>query len=104
MLVTVLSTVTSVSSRSVLERLTNSVVLLMYEVLESKIKAPGPSNVREKVTGKEVVSVDVTGMISHTSWYRWHCVELLGSSVHTFTSTSVGASPGEVRDCHGASQ
>lgn len=64
----VLSTVTSVSKRRVLDKLMNSVVLLMYEVLESKIKAPGPASVLEKVTGYDVVTVEVTTTTSQTSW------------------------------------
>ena len=67
LLVLVLSTVTSVSRRSVFERLITSVVLLMYDVLESKISAPGPETVREKVTGKEVVTLEVTTTISQIS-------------------------------------
>lgn len=67
LLVLVLSIVISVSRRSVFDRLMNSVVLLMYDVLESKIKAPGPETVLEKVTGKEVVTVDVTTTTSQTS-------------------------------------
>lgn len=51
LLVLVLSIVTSVSRRRVLDRLMNLVVLLMYDVLESKINAPGPETVFEKVTG-----------------------------------------------------
>lgn len=68
LLVLVLSIVTSVSRRRVFERLINSVVLLIYDVLESKISAPGPETVLEKVTGNEVVTVDVTTMISQISW------------------------------------
>lgn len=67
LLVLVLSMVTSVSRRSVFDRLMYSVVLLMYDVLESKIRAPGPERVFEKVTGKEVVTVDVTTTTSQTS-------------------------------------
>ena len=68
LLVLVLSISISVSRRRVLDKLTNSVVLLTYDVLESKINAPGPETVFEKVTGKEVVTVDVTTTISQTSW------------------------------------
>lgn len=101
----VLSPVICVSSLSVLDRLTTSVVLWMKLVLLSKINAPGPSSVWEKVTGTETVSVLVTGTISHTSWYRWHCVLALGMiSVQIFTSTSEGGEPRVVRDCQGASQ
>lgn len=67
LLVLVLSVVISVSRRKVLDRLMNSVVLLMYDVLESKIRAPGPETVLEKVTGNEVVTVDVTTTTSQIS-------------------------------------
>lgn len=63
----VLSMVTSVSSRRVFDRLKNSVVLFMYDVLESKINAPGPARILEKLTGREVVTVDVTTTTSQTS-------------------------------------
>lgn len=64
----VLSIVTSVSRRNVFDRLMNSVVLLMYDVLESNSRRPGPDRVFENVTGYDVVTVDVTTTISHTSW------------------------------------